>query len=236
MLGGGQMYPYPPPGTMAPPEHGVVEHPPAVNQNNWGGNDANTLLVVATLITTLAYQLGCNVPGGYWQDTKMSDDGKRVIHLAGDPVMRDLHRPRYRPQIKHFYIIPLPCWALVFNLVSEPPGRPIGLQVLGVHGGELDGVPGVDADDAEPAGAHAGGLAPGPLVLRRRLLQPRAHLHRLAVQHAPLHRHRRLGRHRRLPLAHDQRPTRAPGKDHPFLLLLLPPELIDPIKATSIAS
>lgn len=95
VLGGGQMYPYPPPGTMAPPEHGVVEHPPAVNQNNWGGNDANTLLVVATLITTLAYQLGCNVPGGYWQDTKMSDDGKRVIHLAGDPVMRDLHRPRY---------------------------------------------------------------------------------------------------------------------------------------------
>uniref|UniRef100_A0A0E0KBG2 PGG domain-containing protein n=1 Tax=Oryza punctata TaxID=4537 RepID=A0A0E0KBG2_ORYPU len=56
--------------------------------NLWVGNDANTLLVVATLITTLTYQLGTNIPGGYWQDTKED-------HRAGDPIMRDLHRPRY---------------------------------------------------------------------------------------------------------------------------------------------
>ncbi|GJN08428.1 hypothetical protein PR202_ga26343 [Eleusine coracana subsp. coracana] len=67
------------------------QHPP----NNWAGNDANTLLVVATLITTLTYQLGSSVPGGYWQDTLLSPDGKRVLHLAGDPVMRDLHQKRY---------------------------------------------------------------------------------------------------------------------------------------------
>ncbi|KAF7041931.1 hypothetical protein CFC21_051651 [Triticum aestivum] len=74
---------------------------PAVNQqqlggqgpNTWVGNDANTLLVVATLITTLTYQLGTNIPGGYWQETK-SVDG-RELYRAGDPIMRDLHRPRY---------------------------------------------------------------------------------------------------------------------------------------------
>ncbi|KAL6907542.1 hypothetical protein ACP4OV_002581 [Aristida adscensionis] len=92
MMGGGhQMYPpTAPPMMMAPPPP-----PPQRPANGWAGNDPNTLLVVATLITTLAYQLGCNVPGGYWQDTLLSPDGKRVLHLAGDPVMHDLHRPRY---------------------------------------------------------------------------------------------------------------------------------------------
>lgn len=78
-----------------------VHDRPAINQqhlgaqgpNTWVGNDANTLLVVATLITTLTYQLGTNIPGGYWQDTKMQDG--RELYRAGDPIMRDLHRPRY---------------------------------------------------------------------------------------------------------------------------------------------
>jgi hypothetical protein len=83
----------------------ATEHArPAMNQqhlgaqgpNTWVGNDANTLLVVATLITTLTYQLGTNIPGGYWQDTKMQD-GKE-LYRAGDPIMRDLHRPRYAPR------------------------------------------------------------------------------------------------------------------------------------------
>ena len=75
--------------------------PPAMNQqhlgghgpNTWVGNDANTLLVVAALITTLTYQLGTSIPGGYWQETKLRPDGKGQ-YLAGDPIMRDLHRPR----------------------------------------------------------------------------------------------------------------------------------------------
>ena len=61
--------------------------------NTWVGNDANTLLVVATLITTLTYQLGTNIPGGYWQETK-SVDG-RELYRAGDPIMRDLQNARY---------------------------------------------------------------------------------------------------------------------------------------------
>ncbi|VAI07589.1 uncharacterized protein LOC119292743 [Triticum dicoccoides] len=85
----GQVYP-PPPAAMAPqPQpHGQVA------ANNWAGNDANTLLVVATLITTLTYQLGCSVPGGYWQDT-LPADGKQKPHEAGDPIMRDKHPQRY---------------------------------------------------------------------------------------------------------------------------------------------
>ncbi|OEL14028.1 hypothetical protein BAE44_0024948 [Dichanthelium oligosanthes] len=64
--------------------------------NSWVGNDANTLLVVATLTTTLTYQLGTSIPGGYWQqDTPGSSGGKQVMYRAGDPIMRDLHRHRY---------------------------------------------------------------------------------------------------------------------------------------------
>ncbi|CAL4913609.1 unnamed protein product [Urochloa decumbens] len=66
--------------------------------HSWVGNDANTLLVVAALITTLTYQLGTSIPGGYWQQdtTSAGRDGKPpVTYRAGDPIMRDLHRPRY---------------------------------------------------------------------------------------------------------------------------------------------
>ncbi|KAJ0970912.1 hypothetical protein J5N97_018871 [Dioscorea zingiberensis] len=54
----------------------------------WGSNQSSTLLVVATLITTLTYQIGCNPPGGFWQDDK---DG----HTAGTPIMRDKFLHRY---------------------------------------------------------------------------------------------------------------------------------------------
>uniref|UniRef100_A0A0E0BK55 PGG domain-containing protein n=1 Tax=Oryza glumipatula TaxID=40148 RepID=A0A0E0BK55_9ORYZ len=52
-------------------------------------DDSGVLLVVATLITTLSYQVGTNVPGGYWQD-----DGPG--HLAGEPIMRTQRRWLYR--------------------------------------------------------------------------------------------------------------------------------------------
>lgn len=57
-------------------------------QTGWESNKHSTLLVVATLITALTYQLGTNIPGGFWQD---DNNG----HVAGDPIMRDKHRRRY---------------------------------------------------------------------------------------------------------------------------------------------
>jgi len=94
----GHVYPLPLPPMMARP-HGHVDgnhhhhqQPPPAPANNWAGNDANTLLVVATLITTLTYQLGTSIPGGYWQQDTPASGGK-VVYRAGDPIMRDLHRP-----------------------------------------------------------------------------------------------------------------------------------------------
>ncbi|KAL5210548.1 hypothetical protein ABZP36_006171 [Zizania latifolia] len=55
------------------------------------GVDSGTLLVVATLITTLSYQIGTNIPGGYWQD---NDQGGH--HRAGEPIMRTQRLGEYR--------------------------------------------------------------------------------------------------------------------------------------------
>jgi len=68
------------------------------SRDGWAGNDPNTLIVVATLITALNFLLGLSMPGGYWQtdQTVVSDAGSVVPrYRAGDPIMRDLHRPRY---------------------------------------------------------------------------------------------------------------------------------------------
>lgn len=59
----------------------------------WDANKNSTLLVVATLITTLTYQIGCNPPGGFWQESGKDKNGKE--HEAGAPIMRDLYPERY---------------------------------------------------------------------------------------------------------------------------------------------
>ncbi|XP_010918185.2 uncharacterized protein [Elaeis guineensis] len=72
------------------PKEGQIFSPSPVleHRRGWEGNDSNTLIVVATLITALTYQLGTNIPGGCWQDDEHG-------HVAGDPIMRDKHRKRY---------------------------------------------------------------------------------------------------------------------------------------------
>ncbi|CAL4938583.1 unnamed protein product [Urochloa decumbens] len=67
------------------------------DMRGWAANDPSTLLLVATLLTALSYLLGLSMPGGYWQrNTPAWRDGKQVaLYHAGDPIMRDLHRPRY---------------------------------------------------------------------------------------------------------------------------------------------
>lgn len=99
------------------------------------------------------------------------------------------------------------------------------VQVLAVHGGELGWVRELDGDDAEPAGADVGGLAARAVVVRGGLLQPRAHLRRVAAQDAPVGRHPRLGGRPRLPLARHQRPPGAPHAHRPSTLLQ-PPQLV----------
>ncbi|KAH6782955.1 hypothetical protein C2S52_007914 [Perilla frutescens var. hirtella] len=84
------------------------------NNNSWDGlmkhhsqwleHKKSTLMIVAILIATIAFQVGANPPGGVWQEDKILDpQGKRVSdpHRAGKSVMARNYPGWYNP----FYII-----------------------------------------------------------------------------------------------------------------------------------
>jgi len=93
------LYPPPPPPALArglPVSHQQLGGGASGRDSCDEGHDPSALLVGAMLITMLAFLLGTFIPGGYWQqDTPAWSGGKRVVYRAGDPIMRDLHRPRY---------------------------------------------------------------------------------------------------------------------------------------------
>lgn len=49
---------------------------------DWQRKKRNTLMVVASLIATMAFQVGANPPGGFWQDN-FEGDAKTPAHKAG---------------------------------------------------------------------------------------------------------------------------------------------------------
>uniref|UniRef100_A0A0D9WPF7 PGG domain-containing protein n=1 Tax=Leersia perrieri TaxID=77586 RepID=A0A0D9WPF7_9ORYZ len=58
-------------------------------QQPWEYTLRKYLLLLASLVATVAYAAGFSPPGGVWQDTVAGN------HTAGDPIIRDLHRARY---------------------------------------------------------------------------------------------------------------------------------------------
>jgi hypothetical protein len=103
--------------------------------------------------------------------------------------------------------------------------RPAPAEVLGVQGGQLGRGDELDGDDAQPARADGRGLAPRAVVLLGGLLQPHPHLHRVAVQDAPVAGHHHLAGPPRLHLARHQPPPGPPGARRPGTLLLQPRQL-----------
>ncbi|KAM3206506.1 hypothetical protein ACQJBY_061929 [Aegilops geniculata] len=74
---------------------------PSTQQGQGGGGRNNVttdltlyefkeqLLLLSTLVTTVTYVAGLNLPGGSWEQ---DDPGG---HIAGDPILRDIHYRRY---------------------------------------------------------------------------------------------------------------------------------------------
>ncbi|KAL9226848.1 hypothetical protein vseg_002614 [Gypsophila vaccaria] len=60
---------------------------PRHKHQTWLENQRNALMVVASLIATMAFQVGISPPGGAWQD----NDG----HIAGNSIMADLKKDQY---------------------------------------------------------------------------------------------------------------------------------------------
>ncbi|XP_051137603.1 ankyrin repeat-containing protein At2g01680-like [Andrographis paniculata] len=56
------------------------------HQDDWLEKKRSALMIVASLIATIAYQVGVNPPGGVWQDDNLESNSKS-IHVAGISIM-----------------------------------------------------------------------------------------------------------------------------------------------------
>ncbi|KAK9683795.1 hypothetical protein RND81_10G165000 [Saponaria officinalis] len=61
---------------------------PRDKHRTWLESQRNALMVIASLIATMAFQVGINPPGGAWQDNM---DG----HIAGNSIMPDVDKDQY---------------------------------------------------------------------------------------------------------------------------------------------
>ncbi|RZC55404.1 hypothetical protein C5167_014258 [Papaver somniferum] len=58
--------------------------------DNWLTRKHNVLMVVASLIATMAFEAGLNPPGGIWQDNSvLKDHSGKPMHLAGTSILAD---------------------------------------------------------------------------------------------------------------------------------------------------
>ncbi|XP_021912422.1 ankyrin repeat-containing protein ITN1-like [Carica papaya] len=73
-------------------------------QPDWLERKRSALMVVASLIATMAFQAGVNPPGGVWQDTS-DGDSKTKPHTAGFSIMAEYHYVVYG-------------WFLALNTIS----------------------------------------------------------------------------------------------------------------------
>ncbi|KAK9060610.1 hypothetical protein SSX86_021316 [Deinandra increscens subsp. villosa] len=67
------------------------------NKGNWIKENRKTLMVVASLIATMAFQTGTNPPGGAWQDTILENETPpgHAPHQAGYAIMPSVNLELY---------------------------------------------------------------------------------------------------------------------------------------------
>ena len=64
------------------------------DEYDWLRKKRSTLMVVASLIATMAFQVGANPPGGLWQDN-FDGDAKTPAHRAGSSILADRNPEKY---------------------------------------------------------------------------------------------------------------------------------------------
>ncbi|KAM0917955.1 hypothetical protein ACQ4PT_009344 [Festuca glaucescens] len=99
---------------MAP----ISSNPPTAKPSSELYELKEHLLTLTTMVAMVTYASGLNLPGGAWE--AQDEDG----HLAGDPILRDIHYPRY---IAFYYcnatalISSLVACLILFMLRKESP-------------------------------------------------------------------------------------------------------------------
>ncbi|XAR57586.1 hypothetical protein NMG60_11025778 [Bertholletia excelsa] len=65
----------------------------SLERGEWVKRNGDPLMVVASLIATIAFQVGVNPPGGFWQEDGNRDKGE--IHNAGEAILAYKHPGAY---------------------------------------------------------------------------------------------------------------------------------------------
>lgn len=96
------------------------------DEYDWLRKKRSTLMVVASLIATMAFQVGANPPGGLWQDNFVGD-AKTPAHNAGSSILADLSPEAYGHFLTSNSIAFVASLSIILLLVS---GLPIRSRIL----------------------------------------------------------------------------------------------------------
>ncbi|KAF7847045.1 hypothetical protein BT93_L3413 [Corymbia citriodora subsp. variegata] len=114
-----------------PPERSVYGnntitafHPPIGEEDKreikekWQASMHKTLMVVATLLATMSFQVGITPPGGLWQDD-ISSNG--TMHVAGESIMADKYPSSYKRFVIYNTMTFVSSLGIIMLLISGIP-------------------------------------------------------------------------------------------------------------------
>ncbi|XP_039165199.1 ankyrin repeat-containing protein ITN1 [Eucalyptus grandis] len=103
-----------------------ASHPPVGEEDKskvkreWQNNMHKTLVVVAVLLATMAFQASITPPGGLWQDDLLNVTGGD-IHYAGESIMADKYPDHYEKFITCNTIIFVTSLSIIMLFISGLP-------------------------------------------------------------------------------------------------------------------
>ncbi|XP_055832499.1 ankyrin repeat-containing protein At5g02620-like [Solanum dulcamara] len=98
-----------------------AQKPPA--KGDWLSKKRETIMVVAVLIATMAFQAGVNPPGGVWQANGELNNQGIPSHKAGESVMSYIHPKSYRYFLRANTIAFVSSLSTILLLISGLPFR-----------------------------------------------------------------------------------------------------------------
>ncbi|KAL9249455.1 Ankyrin repeat-containing protein [Drosera capensis] len=96
----------------------------------WLENQRSTLMVVASLIATMAYQAGLNPPGGVWQDSQSAVSGTEPSHTVGTSVIARTHAYEYNMYVIVNSVGLVSSMSIILLLISGLPCRGFSVKMM----------------------------------------------------------------------------------------------------------
>lgn len=96
----------------------------------WLENQRSTLMVVASLIATMAYQAGLNPPGGVWQDSQSAVSVTEPSHTVGTSVIARTHAFEYNMYMIANTVSLVSSMSIIVLLISGLPCQRFSVRMM----------------------------------------------------------------------------------------------------------